>query len=230
VWITARSVWRRLPAAGGAAGCVHPYLPSGRTANPAQPYDLHFKLHCNLSRPSIYMRPVEGNQAVGLRWPTTTPPETVPQGRISPRHFQESGRERAQANIDAGRRTSAVRAPVVGRGWTSASGELLLFTARAESRDDRYAATTRFQFVITRRQPNAPHGINVDSPTLGQVADIRVGDEFTLGHPSPTRDWEAAVGKARAIFREREQHQRSDEAGARTKGVGRASENDTAGR
>jgi len=38
MWKTARSVWRRLSAAGGAAGCEHPYLPSGRTANPAQPY------------------------------------------------------------------------------------------------------------------------------------------------------------------------------------------------
>ena len=71
-------------------------------------------------------------------------------------------------------------AHVVGCCGTPRPCELLLFSAGAEAGDNRDALATRLQFVILGRQPNAPHSVTTDLPSVRELAVGGVGDEFML--------------------------------------------------
>jgi len=175
------SRWRVLSAASGAARRrgTSTRLPDGQPTPPI--------LQLSISGSSINVRPVERDAAIGIDSATTTPPETVYQCDATPRGLHKPRGVESEGNINASCWACAVGTAVIwGRG-TSLTTELTLLIARSESGNDNVTASAGLTFVILCRQPHPPHCVNIDRPSLSQVAVGSVSDRFTLGH-LPTGD------------------------------------------
>jgi len=141
--------------------------------------------HSGVSWSHVYMLPIQRYAPV-VHLSPASPPQPMLQSQRAPRDLQESRGACPQRDINSRSRAASVGAELIRSGWSSSTRKPPLFCLSAEPTDDP-DLPPGLRIKIPSRHPNALNHIERYAPALGELADVPIRKNLTLGH-SPARD------------------------------------------